>query len=263
LRKQSILEKIKRELKKDSARLLFLTVSGSDLYGFSSKDSDIDLRGIFSYSTSELLGLGRKEEVKKYLFGNFDIVLYELRKAITLTLAGNCTFLETLHSTPIYVSRDFKKLRTSLLKVRNKRGLVLSYRGMGIHNYNKYLSKVSRKAPVKKFLYVFRGLLSAKNILEDGEIEPNINKLLEKYSLPQVKSLVQMKTSERAELKNRLKISELKELYEKLLRELEERLDREEFRPVPKELEERIEQELISFRVRNLLRERKAYKTLP
>ena len=41
-----IIAKIKQELTKRSARLFSLMVSGSHLYGFTSKDSDVDLREV-------------------------------------------------------------------------------------------------------------------------------------------------------------------------------------------------------------------------
>ena len=264
MKKKLILQKIRESLKKDSARLLFLTISGSDLYGFSSKDSDIDLRGVFAYKTSELLGFENLEDVKKFQFGNYDIVLYELKKAIGLVLAGNCTFVENLHSLPIYLSRDFKSLREVLLKTVNRQGLALSYRGMGIHNYKKYLSSVSKTAPVKKFLYVFRGLLCARNILENSEIEPNINRLLERYNYPEIKLLVELKQKgkENGELRNTNTIRRLEELYQELLEMVNIKIKKTSFNPVSKELREEIKKELIAFRTKDLMKKRKGYKSL-
>jgi len=40
-----IISQIKNELGKRSARLFSLMISGSHLYGFSSPDSDVDIRG--------------------------------------------------------------------------------------------------------------------------------------------------------------------------------------------------------------------------
>jgi len=264
LKKKFILQKIKENLKKDSARLLFLTVSGSDLYGFSSKDSDIDLRGVFAYKTTKVLGVENLEEVKKYQMGNYDIVLYELRKAIRLVLDGNCTFVENLHSVPIYISKDFKSLRKVLLKTLNKQGLILSYRGMAIHNYKKYLSSISKTAPVKKFLYVFRGLLCARNILENSEIEPNINRLLERYNYPEIKLLVELKQKgkENGELRNTNTIRRLEELYQELLEMINTKSKKISFNPISKELREEINKELIAFRTKELMKKRKGYKSL-
>jgi len=243
-------------LKKDSARLLFLTISGSDLYGFQSKDSDIDLRGIFAYKTSKLLGFENLEDVKKYQIGNHDIVLYELRKAIGLVLSGNCTFVENLHSNPIYVSRDFKRLRKVLLKAMNRQGLVSSYRGMAIHNYKKYLSSISKTAPVKKFLYVFRGLLCARNILENSKIEPNINRLLEKHNYPEIKLLVELKQKgkEDGEIRDSNFIRRLEELYEELLNLVDSKSKKVTFYPISNKLKKEIEKELIAFRTKDLVK---------
>ncbi|NED88812.1 hypothetical protein G3I76_53140 [Streptomyces sp. SID11233] len=44
--------------------LLFATVSGAHLYGFPSKDSDVDLRGVHILPAADLLGLREPEETR-------------------------------------------------------------------------------------------------------------------------------------------------------------------------------------------------------
>jgi uncharacterized protein len=50
---------------------LFWTVSGAHLYGFSSVDSDIDLRGCFAAQVGELVGL-RQSSVKSIQLVGFN-----------------------------------------------------------------------------------------------------------------------------------------------------------------------------------------------
>jgi predicted nucleotidyltransferase len=46
--------------------LLFATISGAHLYGFSSADSDYDLRGVHPLSAAEAVGLLPKRETVEF-----------------------------------------------------------------------------------------------------------------------------------------------------------------------------------------------------
>jgi len=65
-----IIAKVKNELGKRSARLVNLMISGSHLYGFTSKDSDIDIPGIFLYNTNKLMGLSIPKDTIELKIGN-------------------------------------------------------------------------------------------------------------------------------------------------------------------------------------------------
>ena len=84
--------------------LIYLTISGSDLYGFASKDSDVDYRGTYLTGTENLLGLHRKRDIIEM---KPDIVLFELEKELNLALKGNCNVLEHINADPIYRTSDF------------------------------------------------------------------------------------------------------------------------------------------------------------
>jgi len=56
-----VIARIKEKIDKDqNGELIYLTISGSDLYGFPSKDSDVDYRGTYLTGTENLLGLHKK-----------------------------------------------------------------------------------------------------------------------------------------------------------------------------------------------------------
>ncbi len=55
-------------------KIIYITVSGSDLYGFRSKDSDTDFRGCFQIMTQKLLGLNNPKETIEYETKNDGIV---------------------------------------------------------------------------------------------------------------------------------------------------------------------------------------------
>lgn len=169
-----IIAKLKNELSMRSARLVSLMVSGSDLYGFSSEDSDVDLRGIFIYNTNALLGLYRPAETIELNVDNYDIVLHEIGKAIKLGMKGNSNALEHIFSPQIYTSPEFLELKE--LIVLNKEGIYNSFKGLATHNYKKFIM-TGRKKTIKKYLYIIRSLLAGIYVLEKGKIEPNLDKL--------------------------------------------------------------------------------------
>jgi len=182
--------KIKNELNKKSARLFSLMLSGSHLYGFNSPDSDIDLRGIFVYNTNKFLGLELPKDVIEIKAGNYDIVLFEIKKALNLAFKGNCNELEHLMTRQIYTTSDFLELLEEL--VLNKTGIYNSYKGLSTYNYKKFIMQ-GRKNTVKKYLYVFRGLMAGIYALEMQKIEPNIETLNKHFKISEVKVLLKLK----------------------------------------------------------------------
>lgn len=171
-----------------NGNLIYLTISGSDLYGFPSKDSDVDYRGTYLTGTENLLGLHQKRDVIEM---KPDIVLFELSKELTLALKGNCNVLEHINAKPIYRTSDFLDMRQMINNAFPKKGLYDSYRGMAMFNYKKFIMK-GRKT-YKKYLYVLRGIMAGIYALQTGRIESNIETLNKYFKLDEVKVLVKAK----------------------------------------------------------------------
>jgi predicted nucleotidyltransferase len=168
---------IKRMVTNDySGKLLYVTISGSHLYGFESSDSDIDFRGCWLVDTNKLLGLKIPRDYIERVDGLNDTVLFELRKEIGLLNKGNCNVLEHLFANQLYTSDEYFELKKIIQLNLNIAGVYHSYRGMAWENYNKFCLKGMHT--VKKFLYVFRAILAGIHAIETRSIEPNLEKLL-------------------------------------------------------------------------------------
>src|SRR3954471_5157162 len=78
--------------------VLFATVSGAHLYGFPSKDSDVDLRGVHVLPVGEVVGLQTgPETLDRTWFQNeaeVDLVTHDLAKFLRLMLRRNGYVLE-------------------------------------------------------------------------------------------------------------------------------------------------------------------------
>jgi predicted nucleotidyltransferase len=157
---------------------IFTMVSGSHLYGFSSKNSDIDIRGCFIYDSRACLGLYRPTKTMNVEDGLRDIEMKEVALFVGLLVKANCNIHEQISADPLWVPNkmyysDLQRIADVSLTAD---GLYNSYRGMALYNYKKYIA--ARKKPTaKKWLYVIRALLAGTFVLSYGIIEPNLNQL--------------------------------------------------------------------------------------
>jgi len=171
-----------------NGEVIYITISGSDLYGFPSKDSDVDYRGTYLSGTENFLGLHKKRDVIEM---KPDIVMFELSKELGLALKGNCNVLEHINAEPIYRTSDFLDMKQMVNNSFPKKGLYDSYRGMAMFNYKKFIMK-GRKTH-KKYLYVLRGIMAGTYALQTGRVESNTVTLNKYFKIPEVKTLIKAK----------------------------------------------------------------------
>lgn len=179
-----------------SGKLLYVTISGSHLYGFESKDSDVDFRGCYLVDTNNLLGLSTpRDYIERIIEPDNDVVLFELKKELGLLNKGNCNVLEHLFANQLYTSDEYFELKKIIGLNLNVNGIYHSYRGMAWENYNKFCLKGMHT--VKKFLYVFRGILAGMHAISNRQIQPNLNLLIEgkqeHYYYQPIMELINMK----------------------------------------------------------------------
>jgi len=215
------ISEIKNRVHRKGGILLNAYISGSHLYGWPSKDSDTDIRGCYVLKKEKFLGLDDPYDVIEIKTKvNKDIVLFEARKFIKLALKGNCNILEEVNASQIYKTADFVKLKQLINNAFGKRGIMNSYRGMAEFNYKKFI--LQGRNTVKKYLYVFRGLLAGIYCLQTGLIKPNIEKLNKHFKIKEVTKLLEIK---RKGLENE-PLKELEEgVLDKIIKGLFDKID--------------------------------------
>ncbi|MFG3190432.1 nucleotidyltransferase domain-containing protein [Streptomyces omiyaensis] len=158
--------------------LLFATVSGSHLYGFPSRDSDVDLRGAHLLPAEALVGLREPEETRGRTGDvngvETDLVTHDLRKFARLMLRRNGYVLEQLtsplvvHTTPVHA--ELTALVPGVLTSHHAH----HYRGFAATQWRLF----ERTGELKPLLYTYRALLTGIHLMRSGEVQAHLPTLV-------------------------------------------------------------------------------------
>ncbi|MFI0407694.1 DNA polymerase beta superfamily protein [Actinomadura sp. 3N508] len=155
----------------------FVTVSGAHLYGFPSRDSDVDLRGVHLLPLEEIVGLEKGRETVTLMWDHAgveaDAVTHDLAKFCTLLLRRNGYVLEQVMSPLVVATSPVHEELRALVP-----GLVTShhahhYLGFARTQWNLF----ERTNELKPLLYTFRVLLTGIHLMRTGEIEADLTRL--------------------------------------------------------------------------------------
>jgi predicted nucleotidyltransferase len=164
--------------------LVFATVSGAHLYGFPSRDSDVDLRGVHLLSVAALAGLGEPAHTRTAMWQRdgveLDLVTHDLRKFVQLMLRRNGYVLEQLlsplvvHTSPVHVAL-----------VELTPGVLTRHHG---HHYRGFAATqrrlFDRTGELKPLLYAFRALLTGVHLMRTGRVRAHLPTLIEDEPTP-------------------------------------------------------------------------------
>ncbi|MGW4205455.1 nucleotidyltransferase domain-containing protein [Streptomyces sp. NPDC004726] len=164
--------------------LLFATISGAHLYGFPSRDSDVDLRGVHLLPVAELVGLGEPEETRTRMWDRdgteMDLVTHDLRKFVRLMLRPNGYVLEQLLS-PLVVHTSTVHGELAALAP----GVLTSHHA---HHYRGFAGTqwrlFERTGELKPLLYTFRALLTGIHLMRGGGIQAHLPTLIGEVTAP-------------------------------------------------------------------------------
>ncbi|WP_218920603.1 DNA polymerase beta superfamily protein [Lentzea guizhouensis] len=165
--------------------LLFATVSGAHLYGFPSRDSDVDLRGVHVLPLTEVVGLKHGPETKERMWVRdgveIDLVTHDVQKFCRLLTRPNGYVLEQLLS-PLVVHttdghRQLVELATGCLTSRHAH----HYGGFATTQWRLF----EKTGEIKPLLYTFRALLTGVHLMRSGEVVAHLPTLLEKLDGPE------------------------------------------------------------------------------
>lgn len=198
--KNIIREKLREIEKKEKVEIIYAAESGSRAWGFSSPDSDYDVRFIYKRPKEDYLKLDPFSTVIEWQTDDtFDISGWDIRKVLLMLYKSNPTVFEWNNSPVVYKTTvEWEELS----EVINK--FFISYTGL-YHYFNtarttymKYLR--SERVRLKKYFYALRPILASRWILSEGTPPPmSFRELCEKKLpaelFPEVNALLEMKMS--------------------------------------------------------------------
>lgn len=223
-------EKLETIIAEQPFPLLFASVTGSHTYGFSSADSDVDVRGVHVLPLGDVIGLNQPRETietMKWVDNlELDLVTHDARKFCELLIKKSGNSLEQLYSPlVIHTTPEHAEMR-EIFKRCITRHHAHHYFGFARTELKLFEKEPERR--VKPLLYIFRVLLTGINLMQTGEVEASLLRLNEKFKLPFIPELVERKA--RGAEQEVLPITD-KELefyrgeYERLINELERARD--------------------------------------
>ena len=167
--------------KEEGVRILFACESGSRAWGFSSKDSDYDVRFVYIHPIDWYLSISEKRDVIERPTNNLlDISGWDIGKALKLFRKSNPPLLEWLRSPIVYLDQYSipKKLRELSPLVFSPQACMYHYLSMAKGNMREYLKGELVKS--KKYFYVLRPILACKWISIENTAPPmEFEKLLD------------------------------------------------------------------------------------
>jgi uncharacterized protein len=183
-------------LKSQPYPLLFVTLSGSHLYGFPSADSDFDLRGVHVVPATEALGLEgiRRETIEDETTADGyedELVTHDARKYFRLLLKNNGYVLEQIFSPIVLFDSGYLGRLREIAKTCITSNHSLHYKGFGFREWTAFVKKPTKH--VKRILYVFRVLMTGIHLMRTGIVESNVLRLNEDLKLPYIPALVAQK----------------------------------------------------------------------
>lgn len=164
--------------------VLFATVSGAHLYGFPSRDSDVDLRGVHLLPAAELVGLGEPEETRSRMWDRdgveMDLVTHDLRKFVRLMLRRNGYVLEQLLSPLVVHTGEAHRELVSLAPGVLTRHHAHHYRGFAATQWRLF----EKSGELKPLLYTFRVLLTGVHLMRAGAVQADLRALVDEPGAP-------------------------------------------------------------------------------
>ena len=183
---------------------LFVTVSGSHIYGFNSPDSDVDLRGCHQLPLEAIVGLKSPvETIDRESIADgveVDIVSHDIGKYFNLLVKNNGYVLEQIFSPLVISGESFLAELRPIASRCITRFHYHHYRGFFNTKLKMLDNEPQKKA--KSLLYAYRVLLTGIHLMNHGQVETDIRKLYADHSLDFIPDLIAQKVEEKIALTN-------------------------------------------------------------
>ena len=221
-----ILDKLKEIESLENIKILHCIESGSRAWGFSSPDSDYDVRFIYVRPKEFYLRLDKTRDVIEWqLDDTLDINGWDIQKALTLLHSSNPTLFEWNSSPIIYKTTDeWGRISKAINRYFLAKPGIYHYLNTAKKNYKDWL--LGDMVKYKKYFYVLRPLLACKWILAEGTPPPMefrilMDKYLDEDLKPDVERLLDLKMNS-PEITVGPRFDRVNEYLERVMTEIDE-----------------------------------------
>lgn len=168
-----ILQKLEEIEKQHNVTILFAIESGSRGWGFSSSDSDYDVRFVYKHNPDWYLTINEERDVIEIPVNKIlDINGWDIRKALRLSAKSNFVLWEWLQSPIVYKERD--NFREKMLNVIQSRfspiNVAHAYLSLAKRTMDEHYNKDT--IIIKKYFYIIRPLFSSYWIIKNKSVPP-------------------------------------------------------------------------------------------
>ncbi len=183
--KFDLIKKLCKDLESEKGvQILFAVENGSRAWRMESTNSDYDVRFVYYRPLEEYIDLKQKRDVIERMDGDVDLVGFDIFKFLKLLSKSNPTAIEWLVSDIVYCGKQNAAFKRFAKNEFNPISLYYHYKSLCRHNYEKYI-KGGKKVSLKKYLYVYRGLVNAIFLIENKSLPLiDFNKTINAIVLP-------------------------------------------------------------------------------
>lgn len=170
---KTILQKLSELEQNENIKILYACESGSRAWGFTSPDSDFDVRFIYTRPLNDYLGIEElPDNVGLPVNEVLDIGGWDIKKALKLFLKSNSTLYEWLQSPIVYqgdsnFADDLRKLMPEYFSLRSGANHYLS---MAHNTLRDDLQ--TEQVKLKRYFYALRPALACLWIVEKQAVPP-------------------------------------------------------------------------------------------
>ena len=193
-----IIDKLRQIEVDEDITILYAAEAGSRAWGHYNDKSDYDIRFIYKHNNlSDYLTIDKKRDVYEFDDGEYDIVGWDIKKALNLHYKSNPNLREWLISPVKYVpmEKDIFKGLPDFDKIVLKR----YYYELARRHFNKHINQNDERSPkfYKKLVHTCRYILAWMLLDEDEYPSMSIEKLIEDNNLDKslLDKLVKLKKS--------------------------------------------------------------------
>lgn len=180
-----ILDKLSAIEKENNIKILYAIESGSRGWGFASKDSDYDVRFIYTHPTDWYLSIeDKKDFIEVPINDLLDINGWDIRKALLQYKKSNPTLMEWLSSPIVYMEgySTAQRMRELLPSYFSPVPTIYHYLHIARNKFEEVMS--TDQVKIKRYFYILRPILACMWIEKNSTTPPmEFSKLMAEQQL--------------------------------------------------------------------------------